>query len=246
MEILDVNITELEKHEILENFSSMSKGYICVTSVHGLIESYEDTSVQRAFRESTYNIPDGMPIVLFGKYIRKISTFTRMYGPQFLIDFLNYNNKNNIKIFTIGSNENNLLKFKNILDAKYKNINLVGHNFEIIDINNEHQIDKIYRELSDIEVDYVLVFLSTPKQDVLMHRLISRGSNLKFIGFGAAVDFFIGDLKSPPVIMQNLSLEWLYRLIQEPRRLYKRYLKIVPKFLYIMIFRNLFIKSKDS
>ena len=69
MEILDVNITELEKHEILENFSSMSKGYICVTSVHGLIESYEDTSVQRAFRESTYNIPDGMPIVLFGKYL---------------------------------------------------------------------------------------------------------------------------------------------------------------------------------
>ena len=71
--------------------------------------------------------------------------------------------------------------------------------------------------------------LSTPKQDLLMYKMDPVFNNLKFVGFGAALDYVNGDIKYCPKILQKLSLEWLYRF-QEPKRLYKRYLNIVPKF----------------
>ena len=89
------------------------------------------------------------------------------------------------------------------------------------------------------ESDYVFVFLSTPKQDLLMYKMNSVFNNLKFVGFGAALDYVNGDIKYCPKILQKLSLEWLYRLFQEPKRLYKRYLNIVPKF-FLYNFFNLF------
>jgi len=246
MKILDIPISEKNYKDILSEFSELSKGYVCVTSVHGLIEAYENTNVKEAFHNSTYNVPDGMPIVLFAKFIKKIKPFSRVYGPEFLINFLKHINLRKSRLYIVGSNEKNISRFEKVLKNTHNNISIVGKNCDIIDINNDDQVKKIYDGIPKDKVDYVLVFLSTPKQDVLMHKFYLQENNLKCIGFGAAIDFYIGDLKSPPLIVQNLSLEWLYRLIQEPKRLFRRYLKIVPKFLYLVLIDTFFIKSKES
>ena len=89
----------------------------------------------------------------------------------------------------------------------------------------------------------MFVFLSTPKQDLLMNYLNSQ-INIKMIGFGAAIDYVTGKTKYAPKIIQKLSLEWLYRLIQEPKRLYKRYMKIIPLFFYYLLISS-FSKNKQ-
>ena len=96
-------------------------------------------------------------------------------------------------------------------------------------------IIKIKNFLLENTPEYLLVFLSTPKQDWLMYEINKLNINVKIIGFDAALDYFNGDLKKAPKIISLLSLEWFYRLIQEPKRLYKRYFKIVPKFIYLII-----------
>ena len=69
-----------------------------------------------------------------------------------------------------------------------------------------------------------------------MYELNKNGLSEKFIGFGAAVDYYVGNIEKAPKLLSQLSLEWLFRLVQDPKRLYKRYFKIVPKFFYLLNF----------
>ena len=236
MEILGVNITELKKKEILERFSSLKKGYICVTSVHGIIEANENPLIKNAFSNSYLNLPDGMPIIYYAKFFKRIQ-IERIPGYDFLEEFLSLANFTNATIATIGGDLNSILKFQEITNKKYSSIKFVGKNTEKILIEEYEEIIKIKKFLHENTPEYLLVFLSTPKQDWLMSEINKLDINVKIIGFGAALDYFVGDLKKAPTIISILSLEWFYRLIQEPKRLYKRYFKIVPKFLYL-IFKN--------
>lgn len=246
MNVLDIPISEKKSKDILIEFSKKQKGYICVTSIHGIIEAYEHKQIKNSFLESTYNVPDGMPIVLIGKYLKRLKSFSRIYGPSFLTEFLNYIKDSKTNLYIIGSTEKNIKKFEQKLQNNFSNVEVVGKNCEMIDPFNDQQVSSINENIPFEKVDYILVFLSTPKQDLLMNKLYNLPGNKKLIGFGAAIDFFVGDLKSAPKIIQHLSLEWLYRLVQEPRRLYKRYFKIVPKFLFLYFFYIPLIKRGIS
>ena len=234
MEILGVNITELNKKEILDKFSTLSKGYICITSVHGLVEANEKPLIKNAFLNSYLNLPDGMPIVYFAKFVKKVQ-IERIPGYDFLEEFLNLANFTSATIATVGGDLNSILKFQQIINKKYSSIKFVGKNTEKILMEEPTDIIKIKNFLVENTPEYLLVFLSTPKQDWLMYEINKLNINVKIIGFGAALDYFIGDLKKAPKIISSLSLEWFYRLIQEPKRLYKRYFKIVPKFIYLIL-----------
>lgn len=238
MRILGVDITEKNKIKILDEFSNQDKGYICVTSVHGLIEAWENNDINIAFQNSFVNVPDGMPLVYWGKYLKNIQ-IERITGPEFIYDFLNWMNKSKSSLSTIGGNIESINKFVAFLNKNYPEISFESFNTDFIDINKSDDLQKIEIFLRNLKSDYVFVFLSTPKQDLLMYKMNSVFNNLKFVGFGAALDYVNGDIKYCPKILQKLSLEWLYRLFQEPKRLYKRYLNIVPKF-FLYNFFNLF------
>lgn len=242
MKILTVDIAEKQKSKILEEFNLVNSGYICVTSVHGLIEAYENENINEAFTNSFANVPDGMPIVYYSRWFKKIN-LSRITGPEFIYDFLTMLDETSSSIVTIGSNQDTINKFSKILKKDFGNIKLLNSNFSFIDINSKKSLESILEFCVKNKADYYLVFLSTPKQDVLMNYL-NKEINSKFIGFGAAVDYFVGNTKYAPKFMQTLSLEWLFRLFQEPKRLFKRYLQIIPKFFFYLAI-SFFSKNKQ-
>jgi len=241
MRILGVDITEKNNSEILDEFVKTKKGYVCVTSVHGLIEAWENVEINMAFDKSFANLPDGMPIVYWGRYFKK-NNMKRITGPDFIYDFLNMINKNSFSLSTIGGSIESIEKLRTILKQNYPKIKYEHSNTDMIDINNYKDVSRVETFLKDNPTDYTFVFLSTPKQDLLMYKLNQKLDTSKFIGFGAALDYFVGNLHQPPKLLQSLSLEWLYRLIQEPSRLYKRYMNIIPKFFIYNLF-NLFVRK---
>jgi len=242
MRILTVDIYEKEKNFLLEEFESTDSGYICVTSVHGLIEAYENNEINEAFKNSFANVPDGMPIVYFSRVVRKVN-MSRITGPEFIYDFLEILDRKSKSIVTIGSNESTIKNFKKFLDSNYKSINLVNSNYSIINTKNNSDIQEVINFCKNNKADYYMIFLSTPKQDMLMYQM-SKQLDVKMIGFGAAVDYLVGNTKYAPRILQVLALEWLYRLFQEPKRLFKRYFNIIPKF-FIYLFISSFSKKKQ-
>lgn len=243
MKILSVDITEKEKNKLLEDFKNLDSGYICVTSVHGLIEAYENQEINSAFSNSYANVPDGMPIVYFARWFKKLK-MNRITGPEFIYDVLNMLNNNNNSISTIGSDEKTMKLFNRFVNTRYKNIRINQHDTSSIDTNSPEDIKKIVEFCETTNSDYFLIFLSTPKQDLLMYH-INNVLSVKLIGFGAAVDYVVGNTKYAPNIIKKLSLEWLFRLYQEPKRLYKRYFNIVPKF-FTYLLRSYFENLKKS
>tara|TARA_X000001036_G_C20686526_1_gene807832 strand:- start:3438 stop:4157 length:720 start_codon:yes stop_codon:yes gene_type:complete len=237
MEILGVNISELQKNDILEKFFRQDNGYICVTSVHGLIEANENSLIMDAFQSSFANIPDGMPIIYYSKLFRKVK-LNRIPGYDLLDLFLDFANNNNLKIATVGSTPKTLNNFKIKLNYSFPNIIFEDFNTDDIEIFSKESVNNISNFINQAKPDCVLIFLSTPKQDWLMYELNKAGLREKFIGFGAAVDYYVGNIEKAPNLLSKLSLEWFFRLVQDPKRLYKRYFKIVPKFFYLLIFRN--------
>ena len=237
MEILGVNISELQKNDIFDKFFNQEKGYICVTSVHGLIEANDNSLVMDAFKSSFANIPDGMPIIYYSQLFRK-TKLKRIPGYDLLDLFLDFANKNNLKIATVGSNPETLNKFKKKLNSSFPNIIYEDFNTDDIEIFSKESVNNINHFINQVKPNCVLIFLSTPKQDWLMYELNKASLSEKFIGFGAAVDYYVGNIEKAPKLLSQLSLEWLFRLVQDPKRLYKRYFKIVPKFFYLLIFKN--------
>ena len=105
------------------------------------------------------------------------------------------NVKSKVKsIVTIGSNESTIKNFKKFLDSNYKSINLINSNFSIINTKNNSDIQEVINFCKNNKADYYLIFLSTPKQDMLMYQM-SKQLDVKMIGFGAAVDYVVGNAK---------------------------------------------------
>ena len=242
MEILGVNIYENDKKRLISDFSLLKKGYICVTSVHGLVSAYESKRINKAFEESFANVPDGMPIVYYSKLI-KSKQLDRITGPIFIYDILEMINNQHKSLITVGSDEDTSIKFKTLLNERYPNIRYNAYDNSFINLENNTGFESVLNFCKNNKAEYLFVFLSTPKQDLLMNYLNSQ-INIKMIGFGAAIDYVTGKTKYAPKIIQKLSLEWLYRLIQEPKRLYKRYMKIIPLFFYYLLISS-FSKNKQ-
>ena len=244
MKILGIDIYENNKDALLEHFKKLDNGYICVTSVHGLIESYENKKISLAFKNSFANVPDGMPIVYFGKIIKKIN-LNRITGPEFIFDFLKSINKSNSSLITIGGSDESINLFKELISNRFNKINYITADTSYLDINNSDDLTRIRKFVLENQAEYCLIFLPTPTQDLLMYK-IKQFSNIKMVGFGAALDYSVGKIHYAPKILQKMSLEWLFRLLQDPKRLFGRYVKIIPKFFFYLLLSLFQKKNKDT
>jgi N-acetylglucosaminyldiphosphoundecaprenol N-acetyl-beta-D-mannosaminyltransferase len=113
--------------------------------------------------------------------------------------------------------------------------NVVGTDAPMVNLKDAAQIDSIARQLDAAKPDLVLMAFGAPKQELLIARIAERVRPAVLLGIGASLDFIAGTIKRAPAIMRNTGFEWLYRLAQEPRRLWRRYLVNDPKFLLILL-----------
>ena len=204
-------------------------GYVCVTGVHGVIESQFDEELRKIHNRSLLTTPDGMPMVWMGKLANQ-SAMDRVYGPDLMERVMAWSAKNGATHFFYGGNTGVAEALQQRLEQRFPGLKVVGTYtppFGPLPAKDEADLRA---RLDQLKPDFFWVGLSTPKQERFMSTYITRLPVKIMLGVGAAFDFHAGRVKQAPRWIQRSGFEWLYRLIQEPRRLWRRYFRNNPLF----------------
>lgn len=223
---------------ILNDLSYTSKTVINTINQYSFCIAEADPNFKRALQESEVLLPDGEGIVmaeriLTGKKIKKIS------GAELHDHFLTTLAKKNGRCFYLGSSPSTLAKIKANLDKQYPGIQAGFYSppfkTEFSGQDNQDMIDAI----NAFEPEVLFIGLTAPKQEKWSNEH-KEAINAKVIcAIGAVFDFYAGTVKRPGKIMISLKMEWLGRLISEPKRMWRRYLYFGPVYLYIILKRKM-------
>lgn len=238
--ILNASIDNLSKQELLEKLNEQG-GIVVTPNVDHLMLMQKDPEFYQVYNQSNYKVCDSKIIFyaakLLGNPIRE-----KISGSDFFPAFYEYNKNNEeVSIFILGAKEGVAKKAQEIINQKVKRKIVVGSyspsfGFE----KNEKECEKIVDIINKSGATVLAIGVGTPKQEKWLFKYKDRLSNIKvFLAIGATIDFEAGNKIRAPKWMSELGLEWLYRLIQEPRRLWKRYLIEDLPFLWLVIKQKL-------
>jgi N-acetylglucosaminyldiphosphoundecaprenol N-acetyl-beta-D-mannosaminyltransferase len=231
--VLGVGVDAVNMQTAIERImtaaSSGNGGYVCVTGVHGVMEAQRDARLRAILNGSLITTPDGMPMVWLGR-LAGVRSMTRVYGPDLMLELCRESVGRGLTHFFYGGSKGVVEQLAEGFRARVPGIRIVGMYtppFRALSPEEESALDARLQELAP---DYLWVGLSTPKQERFMAKYYGRFRATVMLGVGAAFDMHSGRLKQAPSWMQRSGLEWLFRLLQEPRRLFKRYAVNNPEF----------------
>lgn len=230
--ILDVGVDTVRTQEAVEHILDMSKAgkasVVCLANVHMVVTAHENDSLRAAMENAELVLPDGMPLVRLIR--RNIPTQERIAGYDLAMALIKRATEELVPISFIGTSDENLAKIKLALRTNFPGIRFGAfYSPPYFKIGSGIIADQV-EQLRAIEGGIIFVGLGCPKQEIWMHRMrpFSRGC---MIGIGAAFNLISGEYSRAPEWVRNNSLEWMYRLFQEPRKLFKRYVETNTKFL---------------
>jgi exopolysaccharide biosynthesis WecB/TagA/CpsF family protein len=225
--------------KIISNAISHTSYTVSALAVHGLIEAVRDNEFKGIINGIDLVVPDGQPIRWVLNSFYNLHLKDRVSGPDLTLYVLDKANKNKLSLFLYGSTKDTLERFRSFIKRNYPDVGICGVHVdrfrEATVAEDKEDVEKINRSGAHI----VLVGRGCPRQEkwVANHK---NKVHAVMMAIGAAFDFHAGTVKRAPKWMQNSGLEWLYRMIQEPGRMWKRNLDTFPLFIY------LFIKHKLS
>lgn len=210
--------------------------YVCVTGVHGVMESRRDPDLQRIHNGSGLTTPDGMPMVWCAHRAGRREV-RRVYGPDLMLAVLERARDRGWSSFFYGGGPGTADLLARRLTDRLPGLIVAGtHTPPFRPLTGEEDAD-VVRRINDSGARLVWVGLSTPKQERWMAAHTGLLAANVLFGVGAAFDIHAGTLPQAPPWMQRSGLEWAYRLKQEPRRLWRRYLRNNPAFV-VGVLRN--------
>jgi N-acetylglucosaminyldiphosphoundecaprenol N-acetyl-beta-D-mannosaminyltransferase len=205
-------------------------GYVCVSNVHAVMAASEDPELRAALLGSSVNVPDGMPLVwslrLLGHSLRD-----RVYGPELMARACARAMHSGQRFYLYGGrNQGALVQLALNLRTRFPGIQIVGGYSPPHRSLTAAEETSVIEEIDKSGADVVWVGIGVPKQEKWMASMRDRLQAPIRIGVGAAFDFHSGLVPQAPAVLQDAGLEWAYRLVQEPRRLWRRYLRYNPRF----------------
>ena len=215
--------------------------YVCITGVHGVMESQRDAELRRIHNAAGLVTPDGMPMVWLlwaGGY----RTAERVYGPDLMLAVLELSVARGYRHFFYGASETTLARLEANLRHRFPGLRIVGSHSPPFRPLTPGEDAAVVEMINAARPDVVWVGLSTPKQERWMAEHRDRLEAPVLVGVGAALDFHAGVLRQAPRFMQRGGIEWLFRLAMEPRRLWRRYLRNNPAFLVCISGQKLGLK----
>ena len=227
-------------NEIIIMAKKNISSYVCVANVHMFIEAYRDENFLKIIDNADLVTPDGMPLVVASRKILGKSS-DRVAGMDLLPDLLNEANKNKFSIFLYGGTNEMLNLAKEFILNKYPNIqnlSCYAPPFRPLTFDEEKSmVELINKENPNL----VFAVLGCPKQEKWMSSMKGK-INCCMVGIGGALPVMLGMQRRAPQWMQKYSLEWLFRFIQDPKRLFKRYFVTNSIFLYLIIIELIKLK----
>jgi N-acetylglucosaminyldiphosphoundecaprenol N-acetyl-beta-D-mannosaminyltransferase len=228
--------------QVMRWTAERKKTYVCVTGVHGIMESQRDPDLKRVHNSAGLVTPDGMPLV----YINRAAGHPdcgRVYGPDLMLAICRASLTYGYRHFFFGATANTLDRLTARLRAIYPEIQIAGTYAPPFRPLPELESAEVLARINESAPDVVWIGLSTPKQERWMADCRPYLEAPVLIGVGAAFDFHAGTVRQAPAWLQPLCLEWLFRLLTEPRRLWKRYLVNNPSFIISLTLQMLGLKK---
>jgi N-acetylglucosaminyldiphosphoundecaprenol N-acetyl-beta-D-mannosaminyltransferase len=206
------------------------RGYVCVAATHTVMAAGDDPALRAAVLGADFTVPDGQPLVWALKALGH-DVDDRVYGPDLMDRACARAARTGLRFYLYGGrNQGALAQLARVLRLRYPGLQIVGGHAppfrELTDAEDEAIAADIRRSGADV----VWVGIGVPKQEKWMARMRHRLAAPVLVGVGAAFDFHAGLIPQAPGWMQRAGLEWLFRLAQEPRRLWRRYLRYNPRF----------------
>lgn len=228
----NINVTNMEDTiaYITENLESLKGDYICVSNVHTTVMAYRDRAYRKVQNSGVMALPDGQPLSIVSRK-RGFSEARRVPGPDLMPAILDLSQKTGYRHYFYGSTEATLEALRAALLRRYPKLRIAGMYSPPFRELTKEEDEEIVRRINESGADFVWVALGAPKQEWWMYEHRHRIKSL-MLGVGAAFDFTAGTTKRAPMWMQRLCLEWVFRILRDPRRMLPRYLNTNFAFVY--------------
>lgn len=234
VDVVGVPLAVIDYEQTLEWMDAMvagrQHGYVCVCNVHTVMASQEDPELRAALTSSAVNVPDGQPLVWALNALGQ-SLSDRVYGPELMTRACARAASTGQRFYLYGGRDQEaLLQLGTILRRRFPGINIVGGYAPPFRRLTDEERSAVAEDINESEADVVWVGIGVPKQEKWMAVMRPYLDAPVLVGVGAAFDFLAGVVPQAPPMLQKAGLEWAFRLVQEPRRLWRRYLRYNPRF----------------
>lgn len=226
--------TSIALNVVDEWISRNESHYVCVTGVHGIMESYRKETVREIHNAAGLVVPDGMPLVWLSR-LKGFHHVARVYGPDLMLALCERSIDRGYRHFLYGGASEVPEQLAARLQSQLPGLKIVGAYSPPFRALEPDEDEQVVETINSARPDIVWVGISTPKQEVWMAQHVGRLRAAILIGVGAAFDFHAGLKRQAPRWMMRAGLEWMFRMIQEPKRLGPRYLFNNPLFVGLVI-----------
>ena len=195
--------------------------YVCIVNVHVLVTAVRHHHFRSIINAADWSFPDGMPLVWYSKHRLGLVHVERVAGPSLMTKC--FDELHHVKHFFYGATASTLKNLVSMAAENYSNLNIAGSYSPPFRPLNHVERKEVISRINTLSPDIIWVSLGAPKQEIWMWEMRKEIKRGVMIGVGAAFDYFVGNIKRPPVWIRRSGFEWLCRLYQDPIRLSKRY-----------------------
>ncbi len=231
--ILETNITETTISDVSKTLTSSKNNRVAICNANTLVRSVRNIEIREAINSFSIKTPDGFPVAKALSFLTK-KKFLRVDGYKVFLQTISDGLEDNISHYFFGNDESTTIQMIENLKAMFPNIEISGY---ICPENlSAEELAKKYNHIfEDLKVDIVWVSLGFPKQELFIQKVYKEiRPHINFVGVGGVFEWVAGTKKKAPEWVANIGLEWVLRLVQDPKRLYKRYL--IDNTLFVLYF----------
>ncbi len=227
MKFLNIYIDNMTMNEAInESEKLINNGeynYVVTPNVDHIVKLEKDNEFKEVYNNADLILTDGMPLIWISR-LKKNKIKEKVSGSDYFPNLCKIACKKGYKIFLLGAREGVGEQARLNIEKKYSGINIVGvysppYGFE----NDIEEIKKIIDRVNNTKPDILAVGLGAPKQEKFIYKYRNELKVPLSLGIGATIDFEAGNEKRAPKILQKVGLEWFYRFLREPKRMFKRY-----------------------
>jgi N-acetylglucosaminyldiphosphoundecaprenol N-acetyl-beta-D-mannosaminyltransferase len=213
-----------------------ANNYVCVSNVHTTVECGSDERLRRIQNGSYLTIADGQAVIYYAKFAGAPEA-QRIMGPDLMTEVFNAPEARDRRHYFLGGAPGTLASMERNLRAKFPLLQIAGLHSPPFRKLTPEEGESLRRDILAAAPDYLWVCFGAPKQEYWMEENHGRYPGILLIGIGAGFAYHAGELKRAPMWAQKLACEWVWRLMQDPKRLWKRYLKTNPVFIGMFLKR---------
>ena len=239
VDILGTPVSSLTMDELFSDWERLikegQKAQVCITPVNSILAARATARVQEIYKHADYVLCDGVPVKLAAKFLGN-PIKERITGLDVLPRIFPFAASRNFTLFLLGASPGVAEMLKEVMEEKYPGVKIVGTfvpPFREVFSKEENQ--QMIDAINAVKPDMLLVSLTAPKQDIWIAENLEKLETHLAIGIGGAFEVAAGMIQRAPLWMQKSGLEWLYRFLQEPKRMFRRYFVEAPVFIPLII-----------